>query len=129
MQGFDQLRGLGLRQPVEDLLGLAPRLHHAGVAQDAELLRQAWLMNAKPLFKRADGATESIDEVLALPEDELMSKVQFTGVTFGGPGTTNYVALDLEPGTYFLLCFLPQGGGEDGPPHFMAGMKHTLTVA
>jgi hypothetical protein len=81
------------------------------------------------LFKRADGVTDSIDDLLALPEDELMSKVAFTGVTFGAPGTTNYVAVDLEPGTYFLLCFLPQGGGEDGPPHFMAGMKHTLEVA
>ena len=81
------------------------------------------------LFKRADGATETLDEVLELPEEELFSKVQFTGVTFGSPDTTNYVALDLEPGTYFLVCFIPQGGGEDGPPHFMAGMKETIEVA
>jgi hypothetical protein len=81
------------------------------------------------LFKRADGATESLDDILQLPEEEMMSKVMFTGVTFGGPKTTNYVSLDLTPGTYFLLCFLPQGGGQDGPPHFMAGMKQTIEVA
>ena len=80
------------------------------------------------LFKRAEGATETLDEVLELPEEELFSTVQFTGVTFGGPDTTNYVALDLEPGTYFLVCFIPQGGDEEGPPHFMAGMKETIEV-
>ncbi len=45
-----------------------------------------------------------------------MAKLQFTGVTFGGPRTTNYVAVDLTPGDYFLVCFIHQGGGEDGPP-------------
>jgi hypothetical protein len=81
------------------------------------------------LFKRADGTTDTLDQILELPEDEMMSKMTFTGVAFGDPGTTNYVAMDLDPGTYFLLCFIPQGGGEDGPPHFMAGMKHTLEVS
>lgn len=81
------------------------------------------------LFKAADGVTESLDELLALPEEEMFSKLEFTGVTFGGPGSTNYVAVDLEAGTYFLVCAIPQGGGEDGPPHFMAGMQATITVA
>ncbi|MDP2290725.1 MAG: hypothetical protein Q8M22_06015 [Actinomycetota bacterium] len=78
------------------------------------------------LFKRNEGVTQPLEELLELPEEELMSKVTFTGVAFGGPGTTNYVAMDLEPGTYFLLCFIPQG--EDGPPHFMGGMSRTVTV-
>ena len=78
------------------------------------------------LFRRNDGVTENLGELMELPEEDLMSKVTFTGVTFGGPGTTNYVAMDLEPGTYFLLCFIPQG--EDGPPRFMGGMQHTVTV-
>jgi hypothetical protein len=81
------------------------------------------------LFKAADGVTEPLSDLLALPEEEGMAKLQFTGVTFGGPDTTNYVAVDLEAGTYFLVCFIPQGGGEDGPPHFMAGMQSTITVA
>jgi hypothetical protein len=81
------------------------------------------------LFKRADGVTETLDQILELPEDEQMSKIAFTGVTFGAPDTTNYVAVDLEPGTYFLLCFIPQGGAEDGPPHFLGGMKQTIEVA
>jgi hypothetical protein len=81
------------------------------------------------LFKAADGVTEPLTDLLALPEEEVGSKIEFTGVTFGGPDTTNYVAVDLEPGRYFLVCFLPQGGGEEGPPHFMAGMQATINVA
>jgi len=80
------------------------------------------------LFRRNDGVTESLEQIMELGEEEIFSKLTFTGVTFGGPGSTNYTAMDLEPGTYFLLCFIPQGGGEDGPPHFMGGMQHTLTV-
>ena len=80
------------------------------------------------LFRRADGETASFEELSQLPEEEMMSKVSFTGVAFGGPDTTAYAAMDLQAGTYFLVCFLSQGGGEDGPPHFMAGMQHTLTV-
>jgi hypothetical protein len=80
------------------------------------------------LFRRADGETASFEELSQLPEDQLFSKVTFTGVAFGKPGTTSYAAMDLEPGTYFLVCFIPQGGSEDAPPHFMGGMQHTLTV-
>lgn len=80
------------------------------------------------LFKRAEGVTESLDELLELPEEEMGAKLAFTGVTFGAPKTTNYVAVDLEPGTYFLICFIPQAGN-DGPPHFMAGMKETIVVS
>jgi hypothetical protein len=81
------------------------------------------------LFRRSDDATETFEELSQLPEEEMMSKMAFTGVTFGGPGTTNYVVLDLEPGTYFLSCFIPVGGGEEGEPHFMKGMQETIEVS
>lgn len=80
------------------------------------------------LFRRADGVTDSFETLSQLPEDELFSKLTFVGVAFGGPDSTTYTALDLEAGTYFLVCFIPQGGGEEGPPHFMGGMQHTLVV-
>ena len=41
----------------------------------------------------------------------------------------------LEPGTYVLACYIPQGGfGDEGPvnpdgrPHIQLGMIHLLTV-
>lgn len=80
------------------------------------------------LFRRDDDATESLEEILALG-DAGQEKMTFTGVAFGGPGTTSYMAADLDPGTYFLICFIPVGGGEDGAPHFTQGMQHTLTVS
>jgi hypothetical protein len=81
------------------------------------------------LVRRADGATESLDELLALPEDESMSKIEMAGVTFASPGDTSYLAADLQAGTYFVVCFIPVGGGEEGEPHFTHGMKGEFTVA
>lgn len=79
------------------------------------------------LFRRNDGVTESFEELSEMGE-AMMEKVEFTGVAFGGPGTTSYAAVDLEPGTYFMVCFIPVGGAEDGPPHFVNGMQTTIEV-
>ncbi len=51
-------------------------------------------------------------------------------VVLGGPnaappGGTAEATLDLTPGSYTLVCFVP---GPDGKPHFMSGMMHGLTV-
>jgi hypothetical protein len=81
------------------------------------------------MFRRADGATETLDELLALPEDESMAKIEMAGVTFAAPGRSSYLSADLSPGTYFLVCFIPVGGGEEGEPHFMHGMKAEFSVA
>lgn len=80
------------------------------------------------LFRRADGATETFEEISELPEEEQMSKMEFTGFAYGGPDSTSYLAADLEPGTYFFVCFLPTGGAEDGEPHFLHGMHATVEV-
>jgi hypothetical protein len=79
------------------------------------------------LFRLNDGVDMTLDDLLDAGEDAF-ADVTFTGVAFGGPDTTAYTVVDLEPGTYFLLCFIPVGGGEDGPPHFMEGMRQTITV-
>ena len=81
------------------------------------------------LFRRADDATETFEEISQLPEEEQGAKMQFTGFTYGGPDSTSYLAADLEPGTYFFVCFLPTGGAEDGEPHFLHGMHATVEVA
>jgi hypothetical protein len=49
------------------------------------------------------------------------------GGTVGlGQGLTNYVHVDLEPGEYALLCFLPDA--KDGKPHVQHGMMKQITV-
>lgn len=80
------------------------------------------------LFRVADGETRSAEELLALPQAEAEASVTFSGVTFASPGETGYVAAELEAGSYFVTCFLPVGGGEDGPPHFTEGMVAEFEV-
>lgn len=41
-------------------------------------------------------------------------------------GTTKYFTADITPGTYALICFVPDA--KDGKPHFMHGMTKTITV-
>jgi hypothetical protein len=81
------------------------------------------------LLRRADGETRSVDELLALPEDEAMEALAFTGAAFAEPGETGFLTADLEAGDYVAVCFLPVGGAEDGAPHFTRGMVTEFEVA
>jgi hypothetical protein len=86
------------------------------------------------LVRRADGVTETWDELLALPEEEIAGKVEFLGAAFApAPGMTSVLVSELTPGDYLALCFVPLGstpGTEgDGPPHMTAGMRAEFTVA
>jgi hypothetical protein len=81
------------------------------------------------VFAKAEGTEETFDELLQLPEEEVGDKV----VPVGGippiePGSEETALLDLEAGEYMAICFLPVGGGEEGPPHFLEGMKAEFTV-
>lgn len=94
--------------------------------------------------------TRSIEELLALPEDE-EPPVEFSGVAVATTdGNVIYPEGPLileEPGRYAFVCFLPQGitdeqiqqiaqetaPGEEpsfpeGPPHFTLGMWAEVTV-
>lgn len=82
------------------------------------------------LFRRNDGVDDPIEDLLALPEEEIFSKVAMAGVVFAdAPGSEATTMLDLEPGSYVALCFIPTGGGEDGPPHFISGMVAEFDAA
>ena len=41
-------------------------------------------------------------------------------------GSRNLVSLDLEKGTYGIICFLPDR--TDGAPHFVHGMMKEIVV-
>ena len=54
---------------------------------------------------------------------------EFAYVHLLSPGSSNFVTLDLTPGTYILLCFLPDyAPGGDGAPHLAHGMMQAVTV-
>jgi hypothetical protein len=93
-----------------------------------------------------DGVALTLEELLALPEDEAGSMVAPAGFAFAFPGTNGYATIDFTPGRYVALCFLPQNadpemiaqmegpgssepeGANFGPPHFTLGMVHEFTV-
>jgi hypothetical protein len=88
------------------------------------------------LFRRNDGVTEPVEELLALPEDQAMSRMTAVGSgAFAPPGESGYVVVDLEAGEYVALCFVPTGTtGEhqppapDAPPHAVHGMFAEVSV-
>jgi hypothetical protein len=80
------------------------------------------------VFSKADGVDLTFDEILALPEDEAETKIQFTAAAFAPPGESGASLATLEPGDYVMVCFIPVGGAEEGPPHFTQGMKQEFTV-
>lgn len=80
------------------------------------------------VLRKADGVDLSWAELLELPEEESMEKAEFKAAAFAPPGETGTTLAELDAGDYAMICFIPVGGGEDGPPHFTAGMIHEFTV-
>lgn len=94
------------------------------------------------LIRKNDDVTQSFEELLALPEEEAMKLTTSAGSAFAFPGEVGHTVVDLKPGEYIALCFIPEGftpealeemeaGGPEpeGPPHFMKGMQHEFTVS
>lgn len=93
------------------------------------------------LVRKNDGVTESFDELLAMPQKQAFKKTSDAGGAFAFPDEEGHLVVDLEPGEYIALCFVPEGttpevvaeadaGGPEpeGAPHFMEGMKHEFVV-
>jgi hypothetical protein len=85
------------------------------------------------VFKKNEGVTQSATELLQLPEEEAMTMASFVSATFAPPGESDYTVTELEPGDYFVACFIPVGSTEEnpegsGPPHFMEGMVTEFSV-
>lgn len=84
------------------------------------------------LLRINDDVTLSAEELLALPEEEAMTKAKPAGFGFAEIGQSSTSFIRLEPGRYLVSCFIPVGskaGQEgDGPPHFTQGMFAELTV-
>ncbi len=78
--------------------------------------------------RKADGVTESLSELLALPEEEAMAKIIPTAVVFSDtPGGEATALVDLEAGEYLAFCMIPTV--DDGDPHASRGMATAFTVS
>lgn len=92
------------------------------------------------VFRINDDVDLSIAEILELPEDEGITKVEQVGEAFSMPGESGSATLSLDEGRYGVVCFIPQGltpevaeeaeEGEEpqGAPHFTLGMSAEFTV-
>jgi hypothetical protein len=92
------------------------------------------------VFRINEGVTQSVEELLQLPEEEAGELASDVAGTFAMPGESNVTFVDLEPGRYAFVCFVPVGttpenvealeSGEEegGPPHFTQGMFTEVTV-
>lgn len=104
-------------------------------------------------FKIPESETRSVEELMALPEEEGQAALGGppVAVLIGPPGGGEQITAVgdgtlAEPGRYLVACFIPTGadpqeylaaaqqGGEGppevegGPPHFTKGMRAELTV-
>ena len=96
------------------------------------------------VLRIVDGEERSLEELLALPEEESESLADFHGILVAMPGEDgsnpegdgDSIVLD-EPGRYAVLCFIPQGadpdalaaamaGDSEGPPDVGDGTPHAL---
>lgn len=72
-------------------------------------------------------SSKTAQDMMALPPGSPAPawEVLVGGPNAAVPGDTANATLDLEPGKYVMLCFIP---GEDGKPHVMKGMMRPLEV-
>ncbi|MGQ0624752.1 MAG: hypothetical protein ACT4PP_08930 [Sporichthyaceae bacterium] len=89
------------------------------------------------LLRINDDVTLSPEEILALPEEEAMTKVTPgppAALVLAKPGETATWFWDLPDGRYVLTCFIGKDSDAehdfngDGPPHFTEGMIEELLV-
>lgn len=77
------------------------------------------------VFENLDGL--ELDELFDMGPADMEAHVQSAGGAIVGPGATSEATtLELEEGTYEVVCFIP--ATTDGRPHFEHGMHQTLAV-
>lgn len=88
------------------------------------------------LAKKNPGVTESAAEIVAMPEEQALTKVTEVGSVFGDPGETDFLVADLQAGEYIVVCFVPIGMTSsdaepppDAEPHYTAGMVAEFSVS
>lgn len=100
-----------------------------------EFTNEGTELHEMALIRVNDDTTESIEELLELPEEEAQTKTTFLGVSIAAPGDGDVMYANLDPGRYVMICFIPTGSTSmeeaetaEGPPHFTNGMLRDFTI-
>ena len=84
------------------------------------------------LFKLQEGTTEEDLVQMLMSDQQPQGPPPFEGAGYFGPvsnGDSFWVPLDLEPGTYAAVCFLPDlADPASGKSHVEEGMVKTFQV-
>lgn len=68
----------------------------------------------------------SIETLLTTPGPELPTGIEYIGqLTIPGESEGTLILTNLEPGTYTMVCLLPD---DEGVPHLASGMQTTFTI-
>ena len=126
----------------------ATEYHYSGLPTSVPAGTSFSLVNAGTevhellIARRNPGTTETWDELVAMPEDQVHSLVTIFDPILADPGTTadGVVTVDQE-GDYIAICFVPQGlttlgdangapdpAHDDAPSHFTLGKRHEVRV-
>lgn len=98
-----------------------------------ELDNQGAEVHEVVIARKDPGVTATAEELVNDPAGE--SQVTTLNDVNADPGTADYVVVDLEPGEYIMVCFVPMGLASmddeptTAPPHYTAGMVADFTVA
>jgi len=97
------------------------------------------------VVRKLPTTTQSFEELLALPQDQIEGLVEDIGFAYAEPGQTATDVVTIgEPGDYLMICFIPAGTTSlpsidpnaseppdlgTGAPHFTLGMLLEFTVS
>jgi hypothetical protein len=125
--GYDQLEATGVNYEYEGL----PETLPAGTVA-VTFTNEGDELHEIGVARINDDVTLPVEQVLAMPEEQVFSMITFTGAAFAAPGESDTTFLRMEPGRYGAACFIPQGSTHEtegtGPPHFTLGMFAEFTV-
>lgn len=134
--GFDLANCNWHQQPVEATeysFGDVPDTLPAGPAS-FELTNAGGEVHEIVFARKNPGVTESAAEIVAMPEEQVETLITELGSVYADPGDSDYRVVDLEPGEYIMVCFVPVGltSSDDLPPaaapHYTEGMVAEFTV-
>ncbi len=116
-------------QMVDFAFALPPGI--AGGEQTWEVVNPGQQIHHMVLWKLNEGAT--MDDLNAFMQNpEAGGPPPFEDAGYAGvlsAGRSEYVNLDLTPGTYVAICFMPDHLGDaTGQPHFLLGMMQSFVI-
>jgi hypothetical protein len=78
------------------------------------------------VLRKHDATMSTMDLVAMGPG--MLGSADLIGGTMIEPGATSAAVLDLTPGSYAVICFIPTAGDADGTPHLAHGMLAEFDV-